>query len=74
MHVDYRRVIIALLGFVVFTSEGCRQLYRARHVDRLEREGKMPPDSAARVRKRPWWGWGLIVVGIAFLFGRLFNI
>ena len=44
MQVDYPRIIIGLLAFSVFTYEGFRQMYRAKHVDRLEREGKIPSD------------------------------
>jgi hypothetical protein len=73
-HFDYRNLLIALLGLFVFAGEGCRQLYRSRHVDRLERAGKMLPDSAARVRKRPWWGWALVGGGIAFFLVRLLSI
>jgi hypothetical protein len=40
MQTDYREVIVGLLAFGVFTYEGFRQMYRAKHVDRLESEGK----------------------------------
>jgi hypothetical protein len=75
MHVDYRNVIIGLLAFGVFTYEGFRQMYRAKHVDRFEREGKIPPDMAARIRRKPTRliGWTLICVGIAFLLMNLFG-
>jgi len=53
MQVDYPRIIIGLLAFSVFTYEGFRQMYRAKHVDRLEREGKIPADIAARIRRKP---------------------
>jgi hypothetical protein len=53
-------VIVGVLAFSVFTYEGFRQIYRAKHVDRLEREGKIPVDMAARIRKKPMklirWG------------------
>jgi len=69
MQVDYPRIIIGLLAFSVFTYEGFRQMYRAKHVDRLEREGKIPSDIAARIRRKPMRliGWGLIVGGLLFL-------
>jgi len=72
MQVDYPRIIIGLLAFSVFTYEGFRQMYRAKHVDRLEREGKIPSDIAARIRRKPMWliGWGLIVGGLLFLLTR----
>ena len=69
MHIDYRKVIVGLLAFGVFTYEGFRQMYRAKHVDRLEREGKIPADVAARIRKKPMKliGWSMVSVGVAFL-------
>jgi len=53
MHIDYRRVIVGVLAFSAFTYEGFRQMYRAKHVDRLEHEGKITADVAARIRKKP---------------------
>ena len=72
MQVDYPRIIIGLLAFSVFTYEGFRQMYRAKHVDRLEREGKIPSDIAARIHRKPMRliGWGLIVGGLLFLLTR----
>jgi len=72
MQVDYPRIITGLLAFSVFTYEGFRQMYRAKHVDRLEREGKIPSDIAARIRRKPMRliGWGLIVGGLLFLLTR----
>ena len=63
------RIVVGLLGFAVFTYEGFRQMYRARHVDRLEREGKIPSDMAARIRKKPMTliGWASIAGGVAVL-------
>jgi hypothetical protein len=52
-HITVGNLVIALLAFAVLTFEGCRQLYRAKHVDRLESEGKITPESAARIRKKP---------------------
>jgi hypothetical protein len=54
------RIVVGLLGFAVFSYEGFRQMYRAQHVDRLEREGKIPSDMKLI-------GWGSIAVGVAFL-------
>jgi hypothetical protein len=75
MHIDYRRVIIGVLAFGVFTYEGFRQMHRAKHVDRLEREGKIPADMAARIRKRPMKliGWACVFVGVAFLLQSIFS-
>jgi predicted anti-sigma-YlaC factor YlaD len=75
MHIDYRRVMVGVLAFSVFTYEGFRQMYRAKHVDRLEREGKIPADVAARIRKKPMRliGWGGVCVGIAFLLQSIFS-
>lgn len=75
MHIDYRRLIIGVLAFSVFTYEGFRQMYRAKHVDRLEREGKIPADMAARIRKKPMRliGWACIFVGVAFLLQSIFS-
>jgi predicted anti-sigma-YlaC factor YlaD len=60
MHIDYRRVMVGVL---------------AKHVDRLEREGKIPADVAARIRKKPMRliGWGGVCVGIAFLLQSIFS-
>ena len=75
MHIDYRHVIIGVLAFGVFTYEGFRQMYRAKHVDRLESEGKIPANMAARIRKKPMKliGWGSVAVGIAFLLLSIFS-
>ena len=72
---DYRRVIIGLLAFSVFTYEGFRQMYRAKHVDRLERDGKIPPDMAMRIRRKPMRliGWAMIVCGFLFLLTEIFR-
>jgi hypothetical protein len=40
MQLDYGRVIIGLLAFSIFSYEGFRQMYRAKHVDRLERKAR----------------------------------
>jgi hypothetical protein len=72
---NYGKLIVGLLAFGVFTYEGFRQMYRAKHVDRLEREGKIPADLAARIRKKPMKliGWGSVAVGIAFLLIAVFG-
>jgi len=57
----------------VCVYEGCRQMRRAKHVDRLEREGKISPDMAARIRKKPMKliGWGLILFGAFILLKEM---
>ena len=68
-------LILGVVIFAVFTFEGCRQIYRARHVDRLEQEGKIPSDMAARIRKKPMTliGSGLILAGVFFLLKEFFR-
>jgi hypothetical protein len=65
--------IIGLAAFLVSVFEGCRQMYRAKHVDQLEREGKIPPDMAARIRRKPMKliGSGLILFGTIILLKEL---
>jgi hypothetical protein len=46
-------LIIGVVAFVVCDYEGWRQMYRAKPVDRLEREGQIPSDMATRIRKKP---------------------
>jgi hypothetical protein len=67
-------LIIGVVAFVVCVYEGWRQMYRAKHVDRLEREGQIPPDMAIRIRKKPMKliGWGLIFFGTFILFKEIF--
>ena len=74
MIIDYRSVIIGVLALVVFVHHGFRQLYLARNVDTLEREGKIEADVATRIRKKPMKliGWGSVCVGIAFFVQSLF--
>jgi hypothetical protein len=75
MSVDYRSVIVGLLALAVFVHGGIRQLYLAKNVDTLEREGKIPTDMAARIRKKAMKliGWGLICAGTAFFVQSLFT-
>jgi hypothetical protein len=65
-------LIIGLVAFVICVYEGCRQMHRAKHV---EREGKIPPDMAARIRKKPMKliGWGLILSGTFILLKEIFR-
>jgi len=59
---------IYLLAAALFAYEGCRQLYRSKKVDRLEQEGKIPSDVAARLRKKPaWHHWLLFVAALGLL-------
>jgi hypothetical protein len=75
MNIDYRSVIVGVLALAVFVHGGIRQLYLAKNVDALEREGKIPPDMAARIRKKPMKliGWALICAGTAFFVQSLFT-
>ena len=75
MHVDYRSVIVGLLALALFVHGGLRQLYLAKNVDTLEREGKISADMAARIRKKPMKliGWTLICIGTAFFVQSLFT-
>ena len=75
MRIDYRSAIIGVLALAVFVYGGIRQLYLAKNIDTLEREGKIPTDMAARIRKKPMRliGWGLICAGTAFFVKSLFT-
>jgi hypothetical protein len=72
---NYGKIIVGVLAFAVFTYEGFRQMHRAKHVDELEREGKIPADMAARIRKKPMKliGWGMIAGGVAFLLMSIYG-
>jgi hypothetical protein len=61
---------IYLLAAALFAYEGCRQLYRTKNVDRLEQEGKIPSDVAARLRKKPMWHHWLLFVGALGLLAK----
>jgi hypothetical protein len=61
---------IYLLAAALFAYEGCRQLYRCKNVDRLEQEGKIPSDVAARLRKKPMWHHWLLVVAVVGLLAK----
>ena len=39
-HISIGRFVIGLVALVVFVYEGIRQMYRAKHVDRLEERRK----------------------------------
>ena len=73
-HISIGRFVIGLVALVVFVYEGIRQMYRAKHVDRLEREGKIPSDMAARIRKKPMRliGWSMIIFGIILYLKETF--
>ena len=55
--------VVALATLASFLYLGFHQLYLAKHVDRLEREGKITADSAARVRKKPMKLIGCVLIG-----------
>jgi hypothetical protein len=66
-------LIIGIVAFGLFAYEGWRQMHRAKHVDRLEIEGKIAPDAAARIRQKPvkLIGWGLILCGTIILLKEI---
>jgi hypothetical protein len=73
-HISIGKFVIGLAILAVCIYEGRRQMYRAKHVDRLESEGEIPSDMATRIRKKPMrlLGWGLIVFGIIFFLKETF--
>jgi hypothetical protein len=58
-----------LLGAAAFLYLGFHQFHLSKNVDELERRGKLHPDAAARVRKKPMRkiGWRLIAAGCFFV-------
>lgn len=73
-HISIGRFVIGLAALVVFVYEGIRQMWRAKHVDRLEKDGKIPSDMAARIRKKPMRliGWSMIIFGIILFLKETF--
>ena len=65
----YRFEFLYLLGAALFFYFGYHQFYLQRNVDQLERSGRVTPDTAARIRKKPMRLIGSIffVAGAAFL-------
>ena len=66
--------LIYLLAAAVFAYEVCRRFYRQKNVDRLERDSKITPDVAARIRRQPkWLLWLGILATIGFFVKALFK-
>jgi hypothetical protein len=57
--------VIGLLGSSALVGLGCYQLHLRRTVQKLERQGKLTPEDAIRIRKKPMAliGWALILSG-----------
>ena len=49
----YRFEFLYLLGAALFFYFGYHQFYLRRNVDQLERSGRLTPDTATRIRKKP---------------------
>jgi hypothetical protein len=75
MNIPIGNRVIGVAAFAACTFEGCRQIYRAKHVDRLEQEGKIRPDMAARIRKKPMRliGASIMLFGVLVLLKELFR-
>jgi hypothetical protein len=58
-----------LLGAVAFIGLGLHQFHLRKHVDELERVGKLTSEAAARIRKKPMrrTGWICVAAGMCFL-------
>jgi hypothetical protein len=62
---DYIWVVAAVLFFYV----AYKQFHLWKHVDELERAGRVTAETAARIRRKPMWliGCAGIVAGLGFL-------
>jgi hypothetical protein len=62
---DYIWLVAASLFFYV----GYKQFQVAKHVDELERSGRVTAETAARIRRKPMWliGGLSIFAGLGFL-------
>jgi hypothetical protein len=62
---DYIWVVPAVLFFYV----AYKQFHLSKHVDELERTGRLTAEAAARIRRKPMWliGCAGIVAGLGFL-------
>ncbi len=65
-----------LLGASALIGLGCYQLYLRRSVEELDRQGKIAPETAIRIRKKPMGliGWALILSGTTFLALKAFQL
>ncbi len=62
---DYIWLVAAGLFFYV----AHKQFHLSRHVDELERAGRLTAETASRIRRKPMWliGCAGIVAGLGFL-------
>jgi hypothetical protein len=59
---------IYFIGAALFAYEGGRQWYFRANVNRLEAEGRLKPDAAERIRRKPAWHYWLAVLAtVGFL-------
>jgi hypothetical protein len=67
---------LELVGAIAFICMGCHQFYLRKNVDRLERQGKVTPEAAVRIRKKPMAliGCILVLAGLGFLALGLFGV
>jgi hypothetical protein len=65
----FRFDFLYLIGAALFFYAGCHQFYLRRNVDQLERAGRLTPEAANRVRKKPMRliGWMCCVAGGGFV-------
>ncbi len=66
----FRFDFLYLIGAALFFYTGYHQFYLRRNVDQLERSGKLTPEAAIRVRKKPMRliGWMCFFAGAGFVF------
>ncbi len=71
----FRFNLIYLVAAALFFHLAYRQFYLHRNVDQLERDGKLTPDAAARIRRKPMKliGWMGIIGGIGLLAKAFFQ-
>jgi hypothetical protein len=72
----FRADLIYLLAAALFFYAGYHQFYLGRNVDRLERAGRLTPDTASRVRRKPMRLIGslCLIAGAAFLLLGLIRL
>lgn len=68
--------IVDLLGPAALIGLGCYQLYLRKNVEDLDRQGKIAPETAIRIRKKPMGliGWTLILSGTILLALKAFQL
>jgi hypothetical protein len=73
---SHLELITNLLGPSALIGLGCYQLYLRRNVEKLESQGKVTPQAAIRLRKRPTLvaGNGLILSGTILLVLEVFHV